>query len=81
MGETKKRAEDAKNQIVAEARKEVENIFAKSEKDIEQMKGIVAEPLRALCEDILGTHPAKRREKAVPAGSGPGAGLRAARRR
>jgi len=38
MGETKKRAEDAKNQIVAEARKEVENIFAKSEKDIEQMK-------------------------------------------
>jgi len=34
----------------------------------------VAEPLRALCEDILGTHPAKRREKAVPAGTGLGGG-------
>jgi F-type H+-transporting ATPase subunit b len=38
VDEAKKRSQDAQNQIMEDARKQTEAIFAKSEKDIKQMK-------------------------------------------
>ncbi len=38
IAEAKKRADEAKTQIVADTKKETEKLFSKAEKDIEQMK-------------------------------------------